>query len=89
LHDFRGFALAVLRNNPDIRHAAVHRVTTCASSVSISRNPSPSDPVIYLSQDGPSDYRIFVQSRTFSARDAAALIVGARGGHRRLEAASL
>ncbi len=57
--------------------------------VSISRNPSPSDPVIYLSQDGPSDYRIFVQSRTFSARDAAALIVGARGGHRRLEAASL
>ena len=58
-------------------------------SVSISRNPSPSDPVIYLSQDAPSDYRIFVQSRIFSARDAAALIVGARGGHRRLEAASL
>jgi hypothetical protein len=57
--------------------------------VSISRNPSPSDPVIYLSQDAPSDYRIFVQSRIFSARDAAALIVGARGGHRRLEAASL
>jgi hypothetical protein len=57
--------------------------------VAISRNPGASDPVIYLSQDGPSDYRIFVQSRTFSARDAAALIVGARGGHRRLEAASL
>jgi hypothetical protein len=57
--------------------------------VAISRNPSASDPVIYLSQDGPSDYRIFVHSRTFSPRDAAALIVGARGGHRRLEAASL
>jgi len=57
--------------------------------VTISRNPGASDPVIYLSQDGPSDYRIFVQSRTFSVRDAAALIVGARGGHRRLEAASL
>jgi hypothetical protein len=57
--------------------------------VAISRNPSTSDPVIYLSQDGPSDYRIFVHSKSFSARDAAALIVGARGGHRRLEAASL
>ena len=57
--------------------------------VAISRNPSSSDPVIYLSQGGPSDYRIFVQSRTFSPRDAAALIVGARSGHRRLEAASL
>jgi hypothetical protein len=57
--------------------------------VAISLNPSSSDPVIYLSQGGPSDYRIFVQSRTFSPRDAAALIVGARSGHRRLEAASL
>ena len=57
--------------------------------VAISANPSASDPVIYLSPDGPSDYRIFVHSKSFSARDAAALIVGARGGHRRLEAASL
>jgi hypothetical protein len=47
------------------------------------------DPVIYLSHDGPSDYRVFVQSKTFSVRDAAALIVSARAGHRRLEAASL
>ena len=39
-------------------------------------------PVIYLSQDGPADYRIFVQSRRFSAREAAALIVGAtRSAH--------
>jgi hypothetical protein len=45
--------------------------------------------VIYLSHDGPADYRIFVRSKTFSAREAAALIVGASGGHRRLEAASL
>jgi hypothetical protein len=30
-----------------------------------------------------------VQSKSFSARDAAALIVGARGEHHRLEAASL
>jgi len=57
--------------------------------VAISRSPQASDPVIYLSHDGPADYRIFVQSRTFSERDAAALIVGARGGHHRLEAAAL
>jgi hypothetical protein len=56
--------------------------------VAISRNPSGSEPVIYLSQDGPADYRIFVRSKTFSARDAAALIVGARGEHH-LTAASL
>jgi hypothetical protein len=57
--------------------------------VAISANPSPGAPVIYLSPDGPADYRIFVRSKTFTARDAAALIVGARSGHRRLEAASL
>lgn len=57
--------------------------------IAISSDPSPTDPVIYLSHDGPSDYRIFVQSKTFSTRDAAALIVSARGSHRRLEAASL
>ena len=52
-------------------------------------SPSASEPVIYLSRQGPADYRIFVQSRTFSARDAAALIVGARGGAKRVRAASL
>jgi hypothetical protein len=57
--------------------------------VALSASHTDHAPVIYLSHDGPADYRIFVQSKTFSARDAAALIVGARGGHRRLEAASL
>ena len=57
--------------------------------VSISASRSPDAPVIYLSPDGPADYRIFVQSKTFTARDAAALVVGAGGGHRRLVAASL
>jgi hypothetical protein len=57
--------------------------------VAITRNPSPSDPVIYLSRDGPADYRIFVASKSFSLLDAAALIVGARGEHHRVEAASL
>jgi hypothetical protein len=57
--------------------------------VAISATPDADAPVIYLSQDGPADYRIFVRSKTFSARDAAALVVGASGEHRRLEAASL
>ncbi|MCA1456396.1 hypothetical protein I6F35_24825 [Bradyrhizobium sp. BRP22] len=57
--------------------------------VAISASPTTTDPVIYLSQDGPADYRIFVHSKSFSVRDAAALIVGAHGGHRRLQAASL
>ena len=57
--------------------------------VAISATPAGTAPVIYLSPGGPADYRIFVRSKTFTARDAAALIVGAGGGHRRLEAASL
>jgi len=57
--------------------------------VSISRGFSASDPVIYLTQDGPADYRIFVQSKTFSMLDAAALIVGARGARLNARSASL
>ena len=57
--------------------------------VAISRESSASDPVIYLSRDGPADYRIFVSSKTFSPLDAAALIVGARGERHRIKAASL
>jgi len=57
--------------------------------VAISTTHSADDPVIYLSQDGPADYRIFVHSKSFSARDAAALIVGARGSQHRINAASL
>jgi hypothetical protein len=57
--------------------------------IGISSDPTATGPVIYLSHDGPFDYRVYVQSKTFSARDAAALIVSARGEHRRLEAATL
>jgi hypothetical protein len=67
---------------------------TCESStpprlVAISRSSSEADPVIYLSRDGPADYRIFVASKSFSLLDAAALIVGARSERHRLQAASL
>jgi hypothetical protein len=57
--------------------------------VAISAHVTAAAPVIYLSHAGPADYRIFLRSKTFTARDAAALLVGASGGHRRLQAASL
>ena len=63
--------------------------TPATQFVAISADRSAAAPVIYLTQDGPADYRIFVRSKTFTARDAAALIVGAHGGHPRLAAASL
>jgi hypothetical protein len=58
-------------------------------SVAVSASPSGSGPVIYLSKDGPADYRIFVRSKSFTARDAAALIAGAGDGRPHLAAASL
>ncbi len=63
--------------------------TAATKFIGIANDPSPSAPVIYLSQDGGADYRIFVRSKTFTARDAAALIVGASARHPRLAAASL
>jgi hypothetical protein len=63
--------------------------TAATLSVAVAASRSGSAAVIYLSKDGPADYRIFVRSKAFTARDAAALIVGAGGGHPRLTAASL
>ena len=57
--------------------------------VAISGQPGNDRPTIYLSTEGPADYRIYVRSKTFSQKEAAALIVGARGGQRHLQAASL
>jgi hypothetical protein len=73
----------------DTPEASACEASPATRFVAISTNPAASEPVIYLSPDGPADYRIFVRSRTFSLRDAAALIVGAGDGHRRLAAASL
>jgi hypothetical protein len=58
-----------------------------AQFVAISAARAAASPVIYLAPEGPADYLIFVKSKTFSARDAAALIVGARGLPLRLAAA--
>ncbi|WP_298882296.1 hypothetical protein [uncultured Bradyrhizobium sp.] len=57
--------------------------------VAISGQPGGDRPTVYLTTEGPADYRIYVRSRTFSEKEAAALIVGARGGHHHLHAASL
>jgi hypothetical protein len=43
--------------------------------------------VIYLSPDGNADYRIFVQSKRFTPREAVALIVSASGGRPGMAAA--
>jgi hypothetical protein len=64
-------------------------VNAATRFVAISPTPSATGPVIYLSPDGPADYRIFVSSKRLSVRDAAALIVGANGAPRRLAAAAL
>lgn len=62
-------------------------VTPATQFVAVSARPTASAPVIYLSHHGPADYRIFVKSKHFSLREAAALIVGAHGKSPRLAAA--
>jgi hypothetical protein len=47
--------------------------------VTVSPNPASGAPIIYLAPGGPADFRIFVRSNRFSARDAAALVVAAAG----------
>ncbi len=44
------------------------KVTAATLYVAISTRPSASEPVIYLSSTGPADYRIYVQSKSFSRR---------------------
>ncbi len=57
--------------------------------VTVSAHSDRGEPVIYLSHDGPADFRIYVRSKNFSVRDAAALVVGAGNTHRAQQAASL
>jgi len=79
----------VVIDDTDTAEAGACEAGTVPQLIAISADPAGSEAIIYLSPDGPADYRIFVRSRTFSARDAAALIVGARGRPARLAAASL
>jgi hypothetical protein len=71
----------------DTPEASSCEANAATKLVAISANAAAGAPVIYLTQNGPADYRIFVSSKTFTARDAASLVVGA--GHRGLEAARL
>lgn len=64
--------------------------TPATQFIAISARPWGSAPVIYLSKDdAAADYRIYVRSQRFTAREAAALIVGAHGQPPRLAAAAL
>lgn len=63
--------------------------TQATRFVAISEESLRGAPVIYLTRDGPADYRIFVDSRRFSMHEAAALIVGAHRAQSHLTAASL
>jgi hypothetical protein len=64
--------------------------TTLATRfVIVAESPQDGAPVIYLSEGGPAEYRIFVRSKRITEREAAALIVGARGLPTRLADDSL
>jgi hypothetical protein len=60
-----------------------------ARFVAIEKDGPRGAPVIYLTRDGPADYRIFVNSWRMSAREAAALIVGSHRAQSHLAEASL
>lgn len=73
----------------DAAEASACKVNPATHAVEISDTASRGAPIIYLSHDGPADYRIFVRSRTFSQREAAALVVGADLTRHPIKAASL
>lgn len=54
---------------------------TCSAGerrlVAISPTPDVTRPIIYLSRSEPADHRVFVSSDSFTAHDAAALVVAA------------
>jgi hypothetical protein len=64
--------------------------TPATQFIAISARAAAASPVIFLMhENGAADYRIFVRSKRFTDREAAALIVGAHGKPTRLAAATL
>ncbi len=67
--------------------------TGCGSSqrrlVGIAPQPLAGAPVIYLSAEPNADFRVFVRSKSFTAREAAALLVAARKVRTPIAGASL
>ncbi len=68
------FAIA---DDTDAEETSACEANPATHGVSIQDKAASGTPVIYLTHDGPADYRIFVRSKSFSRRDAAALVVGA------------
>ena len=66
-----------LVDGAEAAEASACEANPATQAVSISEAAARGAPVIYLSHEGPADYRIFVRSKTFSQREAAALVVGA------------
>ena len=61
-------------------------INDMARLVTVSAHPRPGEPLAYLSREAGADYRIYIDSAKISVQQAAAMIVGARGGHTRLAA---
>ena len=78
-----------LVDDADAAETGACEANPATHAVAISDTAASGAPVIYLSHDGPADYRIFVRSRAFSQREAAALVVSADIAKRPLKAASL
>jgi hypothetical protein len=55
-----------------------------ARMVTVTTHPQPGEPVVHLTRETDADYRIYMDSRTISPRQAAALIVATHGGQKRL-----
>lgn len=74
------FAVVDDAGSQDVADAAEGAGCTAAGParyIGISATAAQSEPVIYLSTEPGADYRVYVNSQTFTAQDAAALIVGA------------
>jgi hypothetical protein len=78
-----------LVDDSDSKETGACEANPATHAVAISDTAASGAPIIYLSHDGPADYRIFVRSSTFSQREAAALVVGADFARRPIKAASL
>jgi hypothetical protein len=76
-------------DDAETAEAGACEASPATRAISILDEAARGTPIIYLSHDGPADYRIFVRSTTFSQHDAAALVVGAGITGRTLQAASL
>lgn len=84
--DIADFVVVDDMSTPDSESCAA---TPATRFISIAAHASSSEPIIYLSKDDGADYRIFVQSRTFTAHEAAALVVSAKRARPNQTTASL